>query len=235
MKNLMKALADFQQECPTILKKTEGYGYKYADLPSIMEVVTPLLYKHGLVLSQPLIMENGIRCVHTILFHIESGEQLESKMEIPAVSLKGMNDFQVLGSGITYIRRYELSILGIVTDEDTDAAGEQTVRVESNAPRLLNSDNVKYVAKELPWLSQKQFEAAVKRIQEANPNVHITEDGNDLELTPDDFLDKLTSGFRMKKDFKEALKTEIAFQKTLLSAPEKPQDVDIPIEPTIPY
>ena len=130
-----------------------------------------------------------------------------------------MNDYQSLGSGITYLRRYSLSsALGIVTDEDTDAQGEQ----------------VKGVKKELPWLTQKQFDSSVKRIQEANPNVHITEDGNDLELTPDDFLDKLTAGFRMKKDFKEALKTEIAFQKTLLSAPEKPQDVDIPIEPTIP-
>jgi hypothetical protein len=37
-----------------------------------------------------------------------------------------MNDFQVLGSAITYIRRYALSAaLGLVTDKDTDAAGEQ--------------------------------------------------------------------------------------------------------------
>jgi hypothetical protein len=38
-----------------------------------------------------------------------------------------MNDFQVLGSAITYIRRYALSsALGLVTDKDTDASGEQT-------------------------------------------------------------------------------------------------------------
>ena len=37
-----------------------------------------------------------------------------------------MNDFQVLGSQITYLRRYALSsILGLVTDEDNDAHGEQ--------------------------------------------------------------------------------------------------------------
>ena len=37
-----------------------------------------------------------------------------------------MNDFQTMGSGITYFRRYALSSsLGIVTDKDTDAAGEK--------------------------------------------------------------------------------------------------------------
>lgn len=37
-----------------------------------------------------------------------------------------MNDFQVLGSAITYLRRYAISaILGLVTDKDTDASGEQ--------------------------------------------------------------------------------------------------------------
>ena len=40
-----------------------------------------------------------------------------------------MNDFQVLGSACTYIRRYSLSsMLGIVTDKDTDAAGEQIAK-----------------------------------------------------------------------------------------------------------
>ena len=74
-------------------------------------------------------------CVKTIIFHIETGESIESLTDIPkGVQLKGMNDFQVLGSAITYIRRYALSsILGLVTDKDTDAAGEQT---KSSKPQL---------------------------------------------------------------------------------------------------
>ena len=65
--------------------------------------------------------------IKTIIFHIESGESIESLTEIPKnVALKGMNDFQVLGSAITYLRRYALSsILGLVTDKDTDAGGQQ--------------------------------------------------------------------------------------------------------------
>ena len=50
MKNLFKALAQFQQEVPTIHKGTQGYGYSYADLPTIFEKINPLLAKINLVL-----------------------------------------------------------------------------------------------------------------------------------------------------------------------------------------
>lgn len=123
MKNLFKALASFQQEVPVIHKGTQGYGYSYADLTAIFSTINPLLKKHGLGFTQ-LVGDNNIK---TIIFHIESGEQLETTTTIPSgVTLKGMNDFQVLGSAITYIRRYALSsALGLITDKDLDACGEQ--------------------------------------------------------------------------------------------------------------
>lgn len=123
MKNLFKALADFQQEVPVIHKGTSGYGYSYADLPAIFEKINPLMKKHGLGFSQLL---NG-ESLDTMIFHITSGEFITSSVVIPhGVQLKGMNDFQVLGSAITYLRRYALSAaLGLVTDKDTDASGVQ--------------------------------------------------------------------------------------------------------------
>lgn len=123
MTKIYKALADFQQECPVIHKGTSGYGYSYADLPAIFEIINPLLKKHGLGFYQAV---NGTE-LKTVLFHIESGETITSDTSIPqGVQLAKMNEFQVLGSAITYIRRYALSsILGIVTDKDTDASGEQ--------------------------------------------------------------------------------------------------------------
>ena len=123
MKHLFKSLSEFQQEVPVIHKGTQGYGYSYADLPAIFEVINPLLKKNGLGFAQPIMGDT----IKTIIFHIESGESIESLTEIPKnVTLKGMNDFQVLGSAITYLRRYALSsILGLVTDKDTDAGGQQ--------------------------------------------------------------------------------------------------------------
>ncbi len=118
--NIYQALASFQQECPVIHKGTQGYGYSYADLPTIFSIINPILQEKGLGFTQ-LIQDNAIE---TILFHSESGQTIVSKTAIPEdVSLKGMNAYQVLGSAITYIRRYALSsMLGIVTDKDTDAA-----------------------------------------------------------------------------------------------------------------
>ena len=145
MKNLFKSLAQFQQEVPVIHKGTQGYGYTYADLPKIFETINPLLKKNGLGFTQLI---NGTDLI-TILFHCESGESIESKTAIPQnVQLKGMNDFQVLGSAISYLRRYSISsICGIVSDKDTDAAGEQV----KNEPKK-------------PTLSTERFQKALEKI-----------------------------------------------------------------------
>ena len=143
MKNLFKALANFQQEVPVIHKATQGYGYSYSDLPKIFSVINPLLKKHGLGFTQLINDTNLVTC----LFHVESGETIESTTAIPQnVALKGMNDFQVMGSAITYVRRYAISsMLGLVTDKDTDASGEQV--------------------KKLPTIDAKRFQSAVEAIQ----------------------------------------------------------------------
>lgn len=130
MKNLFKAIADFQQEVPTIHKGAKGYGYSYADLPTIFEKINPLLKKHGLGFMQHLGTKEGANYIETIIFHIDSGEKVSSELSIPQVQLKGMNDFQAFGSGVTYFRRYALSsALGLVTDVDNDATGEQVKKV----------------------------------------------------------------------------------------------------------
>lgn len=122
-KTIYSALSAFQQEVPVIYKGTTGYGYTYASLKEIFEIINPLLAKHRLGFTQPL---NGTS-LRTILFHLDTNDIIESSIEIPQnVSLAKMNDFQVLGSAITYMRRYSLaSVLGLITDDDTDAAGEQ--------------------------------------------------------------------------------------------------------------
>ena len=116
---IYKALAGFQQECPTIHKATKAHQYSYADLPTILEVINPLLAKHGLGFTQ-LLQGSSIQ---TVLFHVETGEKIESLTEIPTDEASRMNIFQSAGSGISYFRRYAISsMLGIVTDVDTDAA-----------------------------------------------------------------------------------------------------------------
>ena len=161
MKNIFKALADFQQECPVILKDASGYGYKYADLRAIFKVINPLLKKHGLGFTQLI---NGSK-VKTILFHVASEEVLESETDMPIESLnyeetiktdknenefkafvlrgfEGMNKAQAVGSLITYFRRYALSsLLGIITDKDTDGTGESKIYNKSYAEEVAKSNS----------------------------------------------------------------------------------------------
>ena len=157
MKNLFKALADFQQEVPIIHKGTSGYGYSYADLPDTIEIINPYLAKNKLGFTQLV----GDGAIKTIVFHVESGEQIETTTTIPqGVSLKGMNDFQVLGSAITYIRRYALSsALGLVTDSDPDANGVKEKPTQQSQPKQETKSEPKEDKPKVDkWMTEKQFE-----------------------------------------------------------------------------
>jgi hypothetical protein len=161
--SLFKSLAAFQQEVPVIHKETKGYGYSYADLPTIFDKINPLLAKHNLGFTQP-IMGN---CVKTIIFHTETGETIESLTEIPQIQLKGMNEYQSFGSGVSYFRRYCLSsILGLVTDKDTDAAGEQTKPIKP----ILKADT-EHFGKAVEYLMKGGSIDAIKQKYEISQEV----------------------------------------------------------------
>ena len=159
MKNLFKALAAFQQEVPILHKDTSGYSYTYTDLPEIFRTINPLLKKHGLGFSQPL---NGNE-LKTIIFHAESGENLESSITIPEESMKGMNKYQSLGSGITYMRRYAISsLLGLVTDKDMDAS-----TVEDKVSRLETVSELNELFEKLNTDQQTKFKKLFSERKEA--------------------------------------------------------------------
>jgi hypothetical protein len=97
---------------------TGTYSYTYADLPAIIDHVRPVLAKHGLGISQDVLMEDGRLLIRTRIIH-SSGECLEFG---PLAGSVG-GEWQKVGSGITYARRYALAAaLGIAADEDDDAA-----------------------------------------------------------------------------------------------------------------
>ena len=152
MKNLFKSLAEFQQEVKVIHKATQGYGYSYTDLPKIFSEINPLMKKHGLGFTQLINSHEGQNYLVTMLFHVESGESIESSALIPIVQLKGMNDYQSFGSGCTYYRRYAISsMLCLVTEKDLDASGEQ----EKHEPKK-------------PAIDNKRFLEALKSIQQGD-------------------------------------------------------------------
>jgi hypothetical protein len=157
MKHLFKSLAAFQQEVPVLHRATKGHNYTYTELSDIVKAINPLMEKHGLGFTQLINSKDGLNYLKTVVFHVESGEMIDSECLIPLIKLHNQNEYQVMGSGITYFRRYSLSaLLGLVTDKDIDAAGEQ-VKTEK-----------KIVDK--PKLSVAQFNRLIGMITTGEPH-----------------------------------------------------------------
>lgn len=116
---LYQALAKAQSEMP-LVKKTENNPFfksKYAGLPSVLEVVLPVLHSNGLYLTQCPISEGERIGVQTTITHAESGDSVFGSFTMTLAK----NDPQGAGSAITYARRYALvSMLGLNVDEDDD-------------------------------------------------------------------------------------------------------------------
>jgi len=122
---IFQAQIEMQSTLTDVGKDKEGYGYKYASFDSIVQHIRPLLSAQGLGFIQTSTSNGDYIGVTTRLIH-KSGEWVEDTFTMPLVTLAKMNNYQVAGSAITYLKRYGLSaIVGIAVDEDIDASGEQ--------------------------------------------------------------------------------------------------------------
>ena len=151
MKELFLSVSNFQAECPTIKKDAANpffKGSKYATLPHILSIITPILRKNGLVLIQPVINT----CVVTKLIHIDTGQMIESVYDILC---KDATNPQQLGSGVTYARRYSLSsLLGLNIDDGSDDDGNSAT---GNVPQQSKAIAKEELTPKHPtWLKAKE-------------------------------------------------------------------------------
>lgn len=121
--DIYSALHHAREEFPTITKDREAGGgrkvYKYADLTTILDAVTPVLTAQGLALFQRVAVEEGRAELETRLVLMgDTPEFLVSQIPLPENPTS-----QELGSAITYARRYAIvCLLGITTEDDDDGA-----------------------------------------------------------------------------------------------------------------
>ncbi len=107
---------------------------KFADLGAVIETARAPLAKNELSLSQFPVAQEGQIGVDTILMH-SSGEWLSEAVFLPLGEERGKSQAQVMGSIITYLRRYSYaSVLGIYADEDEDAQPRQSQQQQHQAP-----------------------------------------------------------------------------------------------------
>lgn len=127
--SLVAALAAVQAELPRVAKENTAkvksdkgsYTYRYADLAEITPLILPLLSRNGLAWTTcPTVTSDGRFVLRYALKHT-SGESEQGEYPLP----KPDSSPQVLGSAITYARRYALcAVTGVAPGGDDDDAAE---------------------------------------------------------------------------------------------------------------
>ena len=157
--SIYKKLLKVQSEVGAISKDSKNpfFKSKYFDINKLIEVVNPVLSKHGIVLIQPI--EDGK--VISKLIDSESGETVQSSLDLPS-----FNKPQDMGSCISYYRRYTLSsLMGLqATDEDGNGlqakpkAEKLTEKRFTDALEALKNNKITKATIEAFDLTEKQKE-----------------------------------------------------------------------------
>ncbi len=145
------AMANFQRECPVIIKDkvvNDKYGklrYKYAPMDSIVNQVREYIGKNGLSYTIDVNNENGILTAIVKITHI-LGHSETSSFQVPIDKDGFMSAPQKYAAASTFAKRYALNnALGILTgDEDTDAVLDEEVAVPTppvTPPKELAQNN----------------------------------------------------------------------------------------------
>ena len=120
------ALVKAQAEIRPIVKDSTNPAFrsKYTSLDAIMEVVRPVMAKHGLFVVQSVL--DTIDGEHSTSITVESrvihssGEWIAGVVQVPVMQQTSHG----FGSALSYGRRYSLSaLLSLASDEDDDGNG----------------------------------------------------------------------------------------------------------------
>ena len=122
---LFTALSKCQGELDNASKLKQAHGYKYADLAECISIAKAPLAANGLAVSQLLTQsQTNKQALVTILTH-SSGQYMMSEFDLADATLQGQsgkNPVQLLGSAITYQRRYAYTAILGIAQQDDDAA-----------------------------------------------------------------------------------------------------------------
>ena len=158
--NLAKALASFQNEVqnPKNTADNPFFKSKYAPLNDVLNLVRPLLSKHGLSVLQSPSGNGADIIISSILMH-SSGEWIEPD---PLVLKADKATAQGAGSAITYGRRYSISaMLGISSEDDDDGNHATQPKGQQPPPQAPNKPTT-------TKLSDKQVNRAYAIAKDSN-------------------------------------------------------------------
>ena len=174
--SIYKKLFEAKKEIGKISKDSTNpfFKSKYFDINSLLEHVEPILYKHGLLLLQPIIDGK----VYTKIIEVECEDKI-GNME-SSIDLPNIQDPQKLGSAITYYRRYTLqSLLGLQAEDDDANTASKHVNKPIPTPKRLTAAQVKVI----PQAEDVTKLRTVLKLYTLQPNEKVMIDKRIAELT----------------------------------------------------
>jgi len=121
---------------------------KYANLTDILSVVKPALNNNNFFLTQKVLIKDGSEVLRTEITH-KSGQVLESEAPL---NVADRNNPQKYGSAITYMRRYSLTALLGIEEEDDD--GQKATQQKAPVDRPLNPAEIATLQKIIDKVSE---------------------------------------------------------------------------------
>lgn len=132
-----------QGELKPIVKDSANpfFKSKYFDINKLLAELKPLLIKHRLILSQPLVVIDGKNTLQTLILD----ENREKPVMMSSFILPDLQDPQKMGACITYYRRFALQSLFSLEAEDDDgntASGktEEKGKVQGYVPSSIKKE-----------------------------------------------------------------------------------------------
>jgi len=200
----MKDFQQAQKEFPTMGKTKQvgvgKFGYSYLPLENMLSVVTPVLLKNKLSISQVFdYTPTGQTLLVTKLMH-QNGHEEVSKLPLylPPRDLENpkKNQTHVWGGSVTYESRYSIKkILGIETDMDFNMEEEDKVTDKKQVPEV--ADNT---VERTPTKTNQEPEENYLLPQQINPQAR--------DLICDD-IRKSGHQKTILQDFKEHFKLKV--------------------------
>jgi len=139
---LFKAMSKCQAETGPLIKNStgtinnSGATYSYADLAACLTAIKKPMADNGLSVVQSLTEIEGAKALTTMVTH-SSGEWMSDTMRLAEAKLSGgagNNPVQVMGSSISYQRRYAVAAMfALASEEDRDGEGLEAIDSEQNA------------------------------------------------------------------------------------------------------
>lgn len=188
------AYIDLMPMLENLSRDRQGHGYKYADLAQLINETREPLLKCGLAITQFGAIVDGKNYLVTQLMH-RSGQWMRGYYELEKAGMRGANDAQQMGAALTYARRYNMSAMLNIAQEDDDAAGvsrgssQQPVshQKQNQGGQSSKSDDDK------PWYND--FEAQKQNIMAAISK----------GTTPQQAIAHLSKDYKVSKQIRDAI------------------------------